>query len=196
MAIELPNTQDQVVELLAAIKKIPDPVRNGQPYRINGEKVFSQLGYFGAGFADSWSGLQDLLRAPDQPLGPEKWARINAFAARLTTRFVIDWRHRNVETIDDALDEKYLMDARTRNFFLPAAASQLVYGALPLWNLGNDPGAEPRLSPYNDWVAWRSSLGKLADRDDLAKHIQALLRRAVEVMDAIAQGPEGSPWLV
>lgn len=141
-------------------------------------------------------GLRDLSRAPDQPLGPEKWARINAFAARLTTRFVIDWRHRNVETIDDALDKKYLQDARTRDFFLPAAASQIIYGALPLWNLGNDPGAEPRLSPYRDWVAWRKKLGELADSGDLAEDIKALLRQAVEVMDATAQGPESSSWLV
>ena len=56
MAVELPDTQDKVVELLAAIKKVPDPVRNGQPYKIHGERVFSQLGYFGAGFSDGWSG--------------------------------------------------------------------------------------------------------------------------------------------
>ena len=92
--------------------------------------------------------------------------------------------------------EKYLKDARTRNFFLPAAASQIIYGALPLWNLGNDPGAEPRLSPYSDWVAWRKKLGELAESDDLAEDMKALLRRAVEVMDATAQGPENSSWLV
>ena len=213
MAIELPGTQNEVVELLAAIKQIPDPVRNGQPYKINGEKVFSQLGYFGAGFADGWSGklflgrglalilivtpgLRDLTRAPDQPLGLEKWASVNAFAARLTTRFVIDWRLRNVETIDDALDERYLKEPRTRNFFLPAAANQIIYGALPLWNLGNDPGPEPRLRPYRDWVAWKSKLEELAESDDLAEDLKALLQRAVEVMAAIAQGPQSSSWVV
>lgn len=141
-------------------------------------------------------GLRDLSRAPDQPLGLEKWASINAFAARLTTRFVIDWRHRNVETIDDALSEEYLKDARTRNFFLPAAANQIIYGALPLWNLGNDPGAEPRLSPYNDWVAWKSKLGELAESADISEDTRALLRRAVEVMSTTAQGPESSAWSV
>ena len=67
MAIELPDTQDKVVELFAAIKKIPDPVRNGQPHKINGEKVFSQLAYFGAGFADGWSGKLFMGR-PSLPL--------------------------------------------------------------------------------------------------------------------------------
>ena len=56
MAIELPDTQYKVVEMLAAIKNISDPIRNGQPSRIYSEKVFSQLAYFGAGFADSWNG--------------------------------------------------------------------------------------------------------------------------------------------
>ena len=56
MAIELPSTQDKIVELLAAIKEMPDPIRNEQPYEINGERVFSRLGYFSAGFADGWSG--------------------------------------------------------------------------------------------------------------------------------------------
>ena len=31
-AVELPSTQDKLVEFLAAIKRISDPVRNGQPY--------------------------------------------------------------------------------------------------------------------------------------------------------------------
>lgn len=56
MALELPDTQDKVVELLAAIKKIPDPIRNGKPYTFNGEKVFSELSYFRANLADGWSG--------------------------------------------------------------------------------------------------------------------------------------------
>ena len=140
--------------------------------------------------------MRDLQRAPDQPLGPEKWARINTFAARLTTRLLIDWRHRNVETIDEALDERYLKDARTRNFLLPAAANRFIYGALPLWNLGNNPGAEPRLSPCNDWVAWKSKFGELTERDDLPEKIRALLQRAVEVMIAIVHRPENSAWLV
>ena len=109
---------------------------------------------------------------------------------------MIDWRHRNVETIDDALNERNLKEARTRDFFLPAAANQIIHGALPLWNLGNDPGEEPRLSPYNDWVAWRSKLGELAQSADLSEDIRALLRRAVDVMDTIAQGPGNSAWLV
>ena len=69
MAVEQPSTQDKVVELLAAIKRTPDPVRNGQPYQRNGKKVFSQLAYFGTGFADGWSsGLfvyRDLLLLPN-----------------------------------------------------------------------------------------------------------------------------------
>lgn len=108
----------------------------------------------------------------------------------------MDWRHRNVETIDDALSKEYLKDARTRNFFLPAAANQIIYGSLPLWNLGNDPGAEPRLSPYNDWVAWRSKLGELAESADLPQDVRGLLRRAVEIMDRTAQGSESSAWSV
>ena len=54
MAVELPDTQDQVVALLAAIKKLPDPIRNGQPYQIDGKKVFSELAYFATGLADFW----------------------------------------------------------------------------------------------------------------------------------------------
>ena len=101
-----------------------------------------------------------------------------------------------VETIDDALSEQYLKDARTRRFFLQAAANQMIYGALPLWNLGNNPGAEPRLNPYNDWVAWKSKFGELAESADLSEDTRALLRRAVEVMSTTAQGPESSAWSV
>ena len=109
---------------------------------------------------------------------------------------MIDWRYRNVQTIDEALLVENLKDARSRNFLLPAAANQIIYGALPLWNLGNDPGAEPRPNPYNDWAAWRSKLGEVAETADLPEDIRMLLRQAVEVMDRIAQGPESNTWLV
>ena len=140
--------------------------------------------------------LQDTSRTRNDPLIPEKWARIDAFAARLTTRFVIDWRHRNVQAIDEALLEENLKDAMSRNLLLPAAANQIIYGALPLWNLGNDHGAEPRPNPYNDWVAWRSKLGEVAETADLPEDKRMLLRQAVEVMDRTAQGPESIIWLV
>lgn len=61
MAVELPDTQDKVVELLAAIKRLPDPSRNGQEHRINGQKIFSELAYFGAGFSDYWAGKHLIL---------------------------------------------------------------------------------------------------------------------------------------
>lgn len=73
---------------------------------------------------------------------------------------------------------------------------QIIHGALPLWNLGNDPGAEPRSHPYNDWVAWRSKLGELAEDADVSEDIRKLLRQAVEVMDTVAQGPETNAWSV
>ena len=109
---------------------------------------------------------------------------------------MIDWRHRNVQTIDEALSEEILKDARSRNFHLPAAANQIIYGALPLWNLENNPGAEPRPNPYNDWVAWRLKLGEIVERADLREDIRMLLRQAVEVMDKTAQGPESNTWSV
>lgn len=64
MAVELPDCQDKVVELLAAIKRRPDPIRNGKDYQIYGEKVFSELGYFLVGFSDYWAGecMRNILR--------------------------------------------------------------------------------------------------------------------------------------
>ena len=61
MAVELPDTQDKVVELLAAIKRLPDPIRAGQEHRINGQKTFSELAYFAAGFSDYWAGKHLIL---------------------------------------------------------------------------------------------------------------------------------------
>ena len=140
------------------------------------------------------SGLRNLPHAPYQPTGPQKWARINAFSARLTTQFVKDLRIRAIETIEDALEERHLEDAKIREFFLPAAANQIIYAATPLWHLGNDPGVAPRLSPFPDWVSWRSKLGKLSESADLSKSTRELLRAAVEVMDSISRDPESNTW--
>lgn len=57
MAVELPDVQGKVVELLGAIKRLPNPVRNGEEYKISSQKVFSELGYFETDFADSFRGM-------------------------------------------------------------------------------------------------------------------------------------------
>ena len=75
---------------------------------------------------------------------------------------------------------------------LPAAANQVIFGAKPLWNLGCEPGTTPRPKPFNDWIAWRSKFGELSTSAELSEETRALLKRAVEVMDAVAQGPAWS----
>lgn len=135
MAVELPDTQEKVVELLGAIKRLPNLVGNGEEYEISSVKIFSDLGYFETDFADSFRGilprfcslqiliflvgLGETLRSPDSVECASKWARINAFAARLTTSLVKDLRHRALETIKDALNDKYLKERRTSSFCLP-----------------------------------------------------------------------------
>ena len=44
-----------------------------------------------------------------------------------------------------------------------------------------------RLNPYNDRVAWRSKFGALSERVDVSEDTREGLRRAVVVMDSIAQ---------
>lgn len=56
LAVEFFETQDKVVELLTAIKRLPDPIRNGKEHRINSQKTFSDLGYFRADFGDYFRG--------------------------------------------------------------------------------------------------------------------------------------------
>ena len=89
-------------------------------------------------------------------------------------------------TIEDVLNEKYLKEARTRRFFLPAPASQIIYVAI--WRLGNDPGATLRPSPYPDWFAWRAKFRELSERADLCEETREGLRRGVAAMDSVAHG--------
>lgn len=56
LAVEFPDTQDKVVKLLAAIKRLPNPIRDGKEHRIYSEKTFSDLGYFRADFYDFFTG--------------------------------------------------------------------------------------------------------------------------------------------
>jgi len=203
MAIELPDTQDKVVELLGAIKRLPNPFRNGEEYKISSEKVFSDLGYFETDLADfcrgmssslcfvhlfiSLAGLGETLRSPDSAECTLKWARINAFVARLTTSLVKDLRHRALETIEDALNDKYLKERRTREFFLPAAANQIIYGAYPLWNIRADDKAP-------EWNSWRAKFRELSESAEVSEETESLLRLAVEVMDHVVEDPEKGQW--
>jgi len=203
MAVELPDTQEKVVELLGAIKRLPNPDRNGEEYKISSEKVFSDLGYFETDFADFFrgmsprlsfvqmliylSGLGETLRSPDSPECTLKWARINAFAARLTTSRVKDLRHRALETIEDAFNDKYLKERRTREFFLPAAANQIIYGAYPLWNIRAD-------DEVPEWTRWRVKFRKLSVSMEVSEETKSLLRQAIDMMDTVVEDPEKSNW--
>ncbi len=52
MVVEPPDTQDKVVELLGAVRTLPNPVRNREESKTSSEKVFSDLGYFKTDIAD------------------------------------------------------------------------------------------------------------------------------------------------
>lgn len=56
LAVEFFDTQDKVVELLAAIKRLPNPIRDGKEHKIYSERTFSDLGYFRADFGDYFRG--------------------------------------------------------------------------------------------------------------------------------------------
>ncbi|KAL8836399.1 MAG: hypothetical protein Q9176_006338 [Flavoplaca citrina] len=99
LAVEFPNTQENIVELLAAIKRRPNPIRDGKEHRIYNQRTFSDLGYFRADFFD----------------------------------YFTDFRRYGVETIEDALEEKNLKENHTREFFLPAAANQIIFASYPIW---------------------------------------------------------------
>ncbi len=203
MAVELPHTQDKVVELLGAIKRLPNPIRNGEEYKISSEKVFSDLGYFETNIADYsrgmlsssyflqvsnlLTGLGETLRSPDSSECSSKWARINAFAACLTTSLVKDLRHRALETDEDTLNHNYLEERCIREFFLPAAANQIIYGAYPLWSIRADDKAP-------EWTYWRTKLGDLSVSDEVSAETNSLLRQAVQTMDEVVEDPEKGNW--
>ena len=140
------------------------------------------------------SSLRNLSWFSDQRLNLKKWINVNVFATRLTTRFVINWRHRNVEFIDDVLNEKHFKNLKTRNFFLFAATNQIIYEALSLWNLENDSNVESRSRSYNDWIIWKSKLKKFAKSDNVVENLKTFLRRIVEIIIAIAQTLKNNFW--
>ncbi|KAL8787219.1 MAG: hypothetical protein Q9213_002330 [Squamulea squamosa] len=191
MSVKFPETQDKIVELLASIKKIPNPVRNGKEHKIYSEKTFSDLAYFGVSFCDFRSGLRDLNHGHSTPM---KWACVNAYSARLTTNLVRDFRRYALETIEDGLDEHYLKESRTREWFLPAAANQIIFASYPLWNLRNDPEVTERMDAVFLWDRWRKEFEELAENSEVSKETRDLLHHAVDVMETVAQDPLRDDW--
>lgn len=135
----------------------------------------------------SFTGLGETLRSPDSAERTFMWANINAFAARLTTSLVKDLRHRALETMEDALNDEYLKERRTREFFLPAAANQVIYGAYPLWNIRADNKAP-------EWNSWRAKFGELSESAEVSEETKSLLRQAVQMMDTVVKDPEKTYW--
>lgn len=127
-------------------------------------------------------------------MGREKWARVNAFSARLTSNLIQDFRKYAVETIEDALDENTLKDSRAREFFLPAAANQMIFASYPLWNLRNDPQALERMEAALEWDCWKSAFEELAEDAEVSMETRAILHQALEAMATVAQDPERDNW--
>lgn len=110
-----------------------------------------------------------------------------AFGARLIISLVKVLRHRALDTIEDALNDEYLKERRTREFLLSAAANQIIYGAYPLWNiLAHDNAPE--------WSYWRRRFGELAVNDEVSEQTKSLLRQAVQTMDQVMEDPDKSSW--
>ena len=54
-AKEFPEKQDRLVELLQAVKRLPDLETNGKPVIVHDMKVWSDLPYFGWTSRDNWN---------------------------------------------------------------------------------------------------------------------------------------------
>lgn len=119
---------------------------------------------------------------------------MNAFSARLTTNLVQDLRIYALQTIEDALDEKNLKESRTREFFLPAAANQIIFASYPLWNLRNDAEVKGRMDAALEWKRWKMAFEGLAENAEVSPETRALLRQAVAVMETVAQDPKRDDW--
>ncbi|KAL9628846.1 MAG: hypothetical protein Q9204_005620, partial [Flavoplaca sp. TL-2023a] len=197
LAVEFPNTQEKIVELLAAIKRLPNPIRDGKEHRINSQRTFSDLGYFRADFFDYFTGIRyanpTSFHSGSKVSIPISWARVNAFSARLTANLVQDFRRYGIETIEDALDEKNLKENHTREFFLPAAANQIIFASYPIWNLRNDQELEHNTIVL-EWNRWKKAFEELIEHAQLSQETRGLLQQAVAAMEAVAQDPDRDDW--
>ncbi|KAL8754554.1 MAG: hypothetical protein Q9184_005079 [Pyrenodesmia sp. 2 TL-2023] len=162
--------------------------------RICSEKTFSDLAFFRAEFYDFFTGLKFADSARHDSMGRIKWARVNALSARLTTNLFQDCRKYALETIEDALDEDTLKDSHAREFFLPAAANQIIFTSCPLWNLRNDPQAQERMDATFEWNRWKKAFEGLAENAEVSTETRTILHQAVGAMEMIAQDPERHNW--
>lgn len=50
-----PDTQDRLIQLMSAIKQLPDQYKDGEPVIIHGMRVWADLPYFGFYMRDLWN---------------------------------------------------------------------------------------------------------------------------------------------
>ncbi|KAL8850276.1 MAG: hypothetical protein Q9221_004786 [Calogaya cf. arnoldii] len=117
-------------------------------------------------------------------------ASVNALSARLTTKFLQAFRSYAVETIEDPLNKKNPKESCTREFFLPAATYQIIFGSYPLWNLRNDSEVKKYMDAVLEWNRWREAFEKPAENAEISTETRAILRQAVTAMETVAQDPE------
>ncbi|KIY73836.1 hypothetical protein CYLTODRAFT_448442 [Cylindrobasidium torrendii FP15055 ss-10] len=108
-----PEAQDMLVQLMADIKALPPPMRNGVPLRCWGGELWKDLPIAGPNMRESWNFFEPEIDEPDREERRRHWVNLNAFAARLTRTGVLNfdlyviWAMRSAlegECDDDGLD--------------------------------------------------------------------------------------------
>lgn len=134
-------------------------------------------------------------RHADDPARRQEFATVNAFYARLTAKGVVDLGFALFRLIEVLLQEKNMKERRLREFFLPAAANQLIYAAPRLSNLRRTFGRHreryphliPWMNPIAMWDDWKAKFGKFSTSEEVSMGTRDLLTRAIRVMEEIDQ---------
>lgn len=177
--------QTRLVELVARIsgQEVPARADGRRDCLVWGLRVYADLPVFGAQMREEW----DVTRTG--MVGPEAWANLNAFAARLTTLADVDFSLYALWTLRDYLEEEQAASpadlAVVAQWFticgpLLASLSASEY-AIPEWGAASRVGplcvrqgiAEGGFSPQR-WEFWRSRLEAYAKEPDAAAAQAAL----------------------
>lgn len=202
--------QAKLVELLAAIKKVPAPSSPDRESfeREYGFRLWVDLPIFGADIRETWNQgpWEKSLEARQfidqhwwmRPFSVDVWVRLNAFIARVTVASVLNFESFAIWLLHHALEEPRRADGLDDT--LPAAATWILHAGNIIYHNGAYGGIEPKKpDPARSqdlykgpdgfcrerWDFWKGWFGCARDNSQLKEKTRTFAKDAYDVMEQI-----------
>ena len=200
-AQEVPEKQDLLVQLLQAIRHLPEPHSEGKKTDVM-EKTrppLADLPGFGMGMRERWNYFDPSPDEPDRMEQRQSWCNLNAFAARLTAQHCCEFTNFGLWSLRTALED-VPADICGLDGDVPAAAQWMLHAGQTIFECDDEMIPHPQLGDWykggqlwdgkhgfcpERWAVWKRRFVQIRDIPDLDEETKRWASEAEKAMNVV-----------